>query len=69
MDTQQNKVPAIREFEQSLQTLLLEAFAQGVPLEGAWVISLDSPNLPDWSVQIRKEEPESPEYDPEFIEE
>ncbi|WP_224268005.1 hypothetical protein [Haloprofundus salinisoli] len=69
MDTQQDDISAIREFEQSLKTLLVEAFAQGVPLEGRWQVTLDSPNLPDWSIQITKEPPVRPEYTPDFIEE
>ncbi|QCJ45860.1 hypothetical protein [Haloprofundus sp. MHR1] len=69
MDTQQDDSSALREFEQSLETLLLEAFARGVPLEGRWQITLNSPNLPDWSIQISEKPPAQPEYDPDFIEE
>ena len=69
MDTHQNTTPAIGEFEQELKSVLMEAFSRGVPLEGTWDVTLDSPNLPDWSIQITKQSPETPEYDPEFIEE
>ena len=69
MDTNQNTTLAKKEFERSLKALLVEAFAEGVPLEGTWDVELSSSNLPKWTINITKQSPESPEYEPEVIEE
>lgn len=46
-------------FEADLRSLVLTAFASGVPVEGTWEITLPVADAPDWRVAIEKTGAES----------
>ncbi|MCU4801812.1 hypothetical protein OB920_15645 [Halobacteria archaeon HArc-gm2] len=61
---------AIVDFEQSLAQLILESFAEGVPVEDSWDITVPVGDAPDWTVTIEKTYPaEESSYQPEFLKE
>lgn len=45
---------AITQFERDLEALILEAFANGVPVEGDWAFVSDPSTVPDWTVLIEQ---------------
>ncbi|WP_156184141.1 hypothetical protein [Halostagnicola sp. A56] len=45
---------AIIEFERNLESLVLEAFASGVPIEQQWVFVSEPSSVPDWTVRIER---------------
>ena len=67
-DIQAESVATV-EFEQDLQTLVLESFAKGAAVEGTWEIALPCSHVPDWTVTIRKTPCEETSYEPVLLEE
>lgn len=62
--------PATVNFEQSLERLVLESFAAGVPVEGSWDVTVPLGDAPNWSVTIEKSySVEESSYQPETLEE
>ena len=59
---------ATLEFERELESLLLNAFARGASVEGAWTITASVETVPEWTVEIVKSAGADTDYDPEFIE-
>lgn len=69
-DSLPEKSAATVAFEQDLNALLLEAFANGAAVEGEWKINLPVEAAPDWTIQITKRRSEKHSVDDlEFIEE
>ncbi|WP_157231366.1 hypothetical protein [Halostagnicola larsenii] len=56
---------AITEFERDLESLILEAFASGVPIERQWVFVSEPSSVPDWTVRIERRPTASGEEDGE----
>lgn len=45
---------AITEFERNLESLVLEGFASGIPIERQWVFVSEPSTVPDWTVRIER---------------
>lgn len=45
---------ATKEFKQSLEQLILQSFADGVPIEDSWDIIVPLGDAPNWTVAIEK---------------
>lgn len=56
------------QFEQDLESLLLEAFATGATVEGTWELADSSETIPTWTIEITKTAEADTRYDPEVIE-
>lgn len=54
---------AITEFGRNLESLVLEAFASGVPIERQWVFVSEPSTVPDWTVRIKRRSVASDEED------
>lgn len=69
-DTLREAGVATAEFERNLETLLVEAFAEGAAVEGSWEIESNVDAVPDWTVEITKRYTDrDADYEPEFIDE
>lgn len=69
-DTLREAGEATAEFERNLETLLMEAFAEGAAVEGSWKIKCPVAAVPDWTVEIAKSySDQDADYEPEFIDE
>ena len=42
------------DFESALETLILESFAEGTVIEGAWEVTPPSSVVPNWRITIEK---------------
>lgn len=66
----QNRREAVVEFEEALERLVLESFADGVPVEDAWDVTVPVADAPNWTVTIEKTySDESTPYQPTVLEE
>ena len=57
-------------FEQALEQLVIESYAEGVPVEGTWNITVPVTDAPNWAIDIKKVyTEESSSYEPSLLEE
>ena len=52
-DIQEASVATVA-FERELEALVLEAFARGARVEGAWEFQPSPTMVPDWTIEIRR---------------
>lgn len=72
MDSDSNREPdeAAVAFERALEDLVLSSYADGVPVEGTWDVTVPVADAPDWTVTIERfDSEETAPYQPRFLEE
>lgn len=68
--TNQQLSEIIAAFKRDLERLVLDSYAKGIPVEGAWEITIPVTDAPDWTVTIEKTYSEEPSpYQPGILKE
>lgn len=66
--TLQEASAATVRFERALESLVLEAFAEGAAIEGTWEIEPPVEGAPNWAVEVTRADTD-PAYTPRFVDE